>query len=48
MEADKQLRTNCDTMKLNVIAEPVNCEYEYQDVDLGDFLRQKIERLNAL
>ena len=39
---------NFDIMKLNVITDPLNCEYEYQEVDLGDFLRQKIERLNTL
>ena len=39
---------NFDIMKLNVITDPLNCEYEYQEVDLGDFLRQKIERLSTL
>lgn len=48
IEAYKQFSTNFDIMKLNVITDPLNCEYEYQEVDLGDFLRQKIERLNAL
>lgn len=48
IDAYKPFSTNFDIMKLNVITDPLNCEYKYQEVDLGDFLRQKIERLNLL
>ena len=48
IEAYKQFSTNFDIMKLNVITDPLNCEYKYPEVDLGDFLKSKIERLNTL
>lgn len=40
--------TNFDIMKLNVISDSLNNEYNYEDVDLGDFLKSKIEKLNTL
>jgi hypothetical protein len=36
-------------MKLNVITDDlVNNQYNYQEVDLGDFLKSKIDKLNML
>ena len=35
-------------MKLNVIEDDICCEYDRAQVALSDFLRSKIERLNAL
>lgn len=48
IDAYKPFSTNFDIMKLNVITDPLNCEYKYPEVDLGDFLKQKIEKLNLL
>lgn len=39
---------NFDIMKLNVITDSLNNEYNYEEVDLGDFLKSKIEKLNTL
>lgn len=49
IEAYKPFSLNFDIMKLNVITDDlVNNQYNYQEVDLGDFLKSKIEKLNTL
>ena len=49
IEAYKPFSINFDIMKLNVITDNLtDNEYQYPEVDLGDFLRSKIERLNTL
>ena len=39
---------NFDIMKLNVIQDDINKYYDYSEVELSDFLKSKIERLNTL
>lgn len=39
---------NFDIMKLNVIQDNINKYYNYSEVELSDFLRSKIERLNNI
>lgn len=48
-EAYKPFSLNFDIMKLNIITDDlINNQYNYQEVDLGDFLKSKIEKLNTL
>lgn len=48
IQAYESFSVNFDIMKLNVIDDSLNCLYEYPIVDVGDFLKQKILRLNSL
>ena len=48
IEAYTPYSINFDIMKLNVITDPLDCEYTYPQEDLGDFLKQKILKLNLL
>lgn len=48
IDAYKPFSTNFDIMKLNVITDPLHCDYKYPEVELSDFLKSKIEHLNAL
>lgn len=49
MDAYKSFNLNFDIMKLNVITDDlVNNQYNYQEVDLCEFLKSKIEKLNTL
>jgi 5'-3' exonuclease len=48
IDAYKLFSTNFDIMKLNVITDPLHCDYQYPEVELGDFLKSKIEYLNTL
>jgi len=48
IEAYKPFSINFDIMKLNVIKDPLNCNYPYPEIELSDFLKSKIEKLNTL
>lgn len=48
IEAYEPFSINFDIMKLNVITDNLNCKYDYTDEVLSDFLKSKIEHLNAL
>ena len=48
IDAYQSFNLNFEIMKLNVITDPLDCVYNYPEVELGDFLKQKIERLNTL
>lgn len=48
IEAYDSFYTNFDIMKLNVIEDSLDNEYEGQEVELSGFLKQKILRLNTL
>lgn len=43
-----KFKVNFDIMKLNVIEDDICCEYDRDQVVISDFLKSKIERLNAL
>ena len=48
IDAFKSFSINFDIMKLNVIEDPLNCDYKYQKIELSDNLKSKILKLNTL
>ena len=48
IDAFKPFSINFDIMKLNVIEDPLNCDYKYQKIELSDNLKSKILKLNTL
>jgi len=48
IESYDKFSTNFDIMKLNIITDSLNNDYNYTDIKLDDFLKSKIERLNTL
>ena len=48
IEAYQPFSINFDIMKLNVIEDSLNEYYNRKDVEISDFLKSKIERLNTL
>ena len=48
IDAYESFSINFDIMKLNVIQDDINKYYDHSEVELSDFLKSKIERLNSL
>jgi DNA polymerase-1 len=48
IESYDKFSTNFDIMKLNIITDSLNNDYNYTDIKLDDFLKSKIETLNTL
>lgn len=48
VDAYSQFSINFNIMKLNIITDSLNCKYDYPEVYLDDFLKQKILRLNSI
>lgn len=47
-EAYSLFAINFDVMKLNVVTDPLNEPYEYKEIELSEFLKSKILKLNNL
>ena len=48
IEAYEPFSINFEIMKLNVITDPLDCEYKYPEVEFSDFLKSKVDKLNAI